>query len=369
MPDTHQQSAPIEMGRNHPPHVPGVFDPAFRRALEEALAIESPTTMVGAHRWMGTQRDREAGAVFAARRLGAVPATGRVVVTNGTQSALMMLFAGLVGQGGTLVAEALSYPVIRIMAARLGARVVGVAMDDDGLLPDAFDAACRRDRPGALYTMPTLQNPTTAVMSHARRQAIVAVARAHGVPIIEDDIYSLLPQDAPPPLAALAPELGWHVQGVAKSIAAGMKIAYVTAPSESEAGRLFWPGVRATWWMATPVSAAVMARLTGNGDADRIIDATRVETAQRQALVRQVFGNMPHATRADALHVWIPLPPDRPRDAVAARCRAAGVSIGTSDQYVMSGDAPEAVRIGIGNTDDHAALGRALHVVRDAITA
>ena len=52
---------------------------------------------------------------------------------------------------------------------------------------------------------PTLQNPTTASMSLARRERIVAIARRHDAIIVEEDVYGLLPTDAPPPLAMLAP--------------------------------------------------------------------------------------------------------------------------------------------------------------------
>ena len=93
-----------------------------------------------------------------------------------------------------------------------------MAQDDEGILPDALDLACREDSARALYCMPTLQNPTGAVMSAERRQAIATVLRKYRLPVIEDDIYRFL-TDAPPPLSAFVPELGHYLLGCSKSIA------------------------------------------------------------------------------------------------------------------------------------------------------
>ena len=100
-------------------------------------------------------------------------------------------------------------------------------MDEQGVDADAFADACRRLRPKALYLNPTLLNPTTHTISEPRRLALTAIARRFGVPIIEDDPYGLLPRDAPPAFAALAPELTWHIAGLAKCLGAGLRVAYV----------------------------------------------------------------------------------------------------------------------------------------------
>src|SRR5262245_46172319 len=114
------QTKLIEMSRTHPPLMPDVFDAQYRDALDEVLSLYTPSEMVGAHRWMGTDTDRAAGAAFTGRRLGVIPDDGRVVVTNGTQSAFNMLLGGLVGSGNVLAVECLTYPPVLILAKRLG---------------------------------------------------------------------------------------------------------------------------------------------------------------------------------------------------------------------------------------------------------
>jgi DNA-binding transcriptional MocR family regulator len=357
-------ATPLNLSLNHPPLVPEVFDPEYREAINQVLARETPSEILGSHRWKGTDSDRQMGARFVARRLGAEPSYERVILTNGTQSALVMLFSGLVGPGAVLLTEDLTYPPLHTFAKQYGFRLHGVPMDKDGLLPEAFAELCRSERPQALYAMSSHQNPTTAIMPLERRQAIVDIARQHGVAIIEDDIYSLLSPDMPPPLSALAPEISWYVLGVAKSIAAGMKIAYVVAPSAQMAASRFWPGVRGTHWMSAPISAAVMSRLIENGGAARIIAAVSAETRARHELVTQHLAGIRFATKPTALHVWFELPAGMSRQRLAERCLEAGLIVGTSDQYVVgSRPVPEAVRIGIGNPKSRGELAGALRAL------
>src|SRR6185295_7435370 len=102
-------------------------------------------------------------------------------------------------------------------AALLHLRLQGVAFDEHGLRPDAFEAACRGGAK-ALYCVPTLHNPTAAVMPEARRREVAAIARAHGVMVVEDDVHGRLHEDPPPPIASFAPEMSVYLTGTAKSV-------------------------------------------------------------------------------------------------------------------------------------------------------
>lgn len=331
-----------------PPKVP-IFTQAYKDALAQVLADTEAVNLIGAHQFRGADIDRLAGAEFAGRRMPQRPDPERVVVTNGTHSALIMLMSGLVPRGGVLAVEELSYAPVKVYADMLGITVLPVTMDHEGLLPEALTQACKQHRPAALYTMPTLHNPTTAVMSEQRREEITDVCREFGLFIIEDDIYSVLPHHAPPPLSTYLPEQSWYILGTAKGIAAGLKIAYVVGPSREKTGRLFWPGVRATFWMCAPISGAVTSRLILSGHVNEIVTAVRAEIASRQALVPAAFGDADLRTDPAAPHVWLRLPESTPRQAFVAEVRRRGVDIGASDQFVLTdAKAPNAVRFGLG---------------------
>src|SRR5262249_17882587 len=104
------------------------------------------------------EADRAAGAAWIAR--SSLPAkAGCVVLTNGGQHGVATILSVLTRPGDLVAVECLTYPGVRALAELLGLRLVGLAVDDEGLMPSAFEAVCR-DRPiKALYTMPTLHNP------------------------------------------------------------------------------------------------------------------------------------------------------------------------------------------------------------------
>jgi DNA-binding transcriptional MocR family regulator len=136
----------ITLIRTTPPTPPWLGD-ALAHTLREIAGAPEIATLLRYHRFVGTPADREAGARWLAHRLGTILPADRIIVTNGTQNALFMTIATIVGRGGLLLTEQLSYYGLRRLAGLLGIRVAAVAMDADGADPDAFAAMCRADRP------------------------------------------------------------------------------------------------------------------------------------------------------------------------------------------------------------------------------
>ncbi|MGK9541573.1 aminotransferase class I/II-fold pyridoxal phosphate-dependent enzyme, partial [Salmonella enterica subsp. enterica] len=75
-----------------------------------------------------------------------------------------------------------------------------------------------------------IQNPTTAVLSVARREALVRVCREHNLLILEDEAHGVLVQDRPPPLSHFAPERTILISSLSKAVSAGLRVGYVHAP-------------------------------------------------------------------------------------------------------------------------------------------
>lgn len=296
----------------------------------------------------GTAEDRAAGASFLAPRLpGLDPA--RVLVAPGAQGALAALLPLLAAPGDTVLADELTYPGFRALAARLGLVPAGVPADEEGMDPAALDTLAGSTGAKVLYLNPTLANPTTATIGAERRAALVDVARRRGLAIVEDDAYGALPLAAPPPFAALAPERTWHVAGLAKCLSPALRIAYCVAPDERAADRLAG-AIRAVATMASPLAAALATRWIGDGTAAAMLDAIRAETAARHALAVSM---LPHLLRADpaAFHGWLTLPPRWRRAEFLARLDGVAIGAVPSDAFALR-EAPEALRLGFGVAPD-----------------
>src|ERR1700748_1105350 len=126
------------------------------------------------------------------------------VLAGGGRMSLAAAISALVPVGGRLAVEALTYPMIKGIAARLGVTLVPIAMDEDGMRPDALAKAHKSGAVSAVYLQPVMQNPLGTTMSAARRDEMLRLVRKLDLIIIEDLIYGFLADV--PPLAAQAAE-------------------------------------------------------------------------------------------------------------------------------------------------------------------
>ena len=135
-------------------------------------------------------------------RHGVDPA--RVIVTNGGLQGFVFYAEELLAERpGRVLVEAPTYDRPLKILARLGADVRAVAMDGEGLDPDALERELANGDTSFLYTIPTFQNPSGRTLSTERRRRVAELAGAHGVPVLEDDPYGLVRYEgeAPPSLA------------------------------------------------------------------------------------------------------------------------------------------------------------------------
>ncbi|MFE0018297.1 PLP-dependent aminotransferase family protein [Mesorhizobium sp. NPDC059054] len=298
---------PISLIRSTPPTPPWVGE-ALARTLGEIGASPKIESLMRYHTFRGSEDDRNVASRWLSERFGADAGIDRIIMTNGTQSALFLALRTAVGIGNHLLTEDISYYGLRRLAALLGITVSGIAMDSDGALPDAFDEACRTRRPRALFLQPTLHNPTSTVMSRTRRIALAEVARKHGVPIIEDDVYGSLPSIAPEPIAAIAPDICWFASGPAKCMGPGLRLGYLVAPSGAEAEKAVTAFDTISTWHANPLSAAIMSRWVGDGTLANIRNAVREEIVARQTIARQCLSHLSLATHPESVFLWMGLP-------------------------------------------------------------
>ncbi|MCO4757897.1 MAG: PLP-dependent aminotransferase family protein, partial [Oceanospirillaceae bacterium] len=154
----------------------------------------------------------------------------RLLFSSGAQHATQMALDAYCRAGDTLLVEKYSYPGLISLARQHQLSLKPVEMDEEGIIPESLDAACRMYQPRLIYSMPTLQNPTTATMSLERRQAILDVCRKHNLYLIEDEVNGLLPEKRPDPFVNLDPEQVIHIGALSKCLAPGLRVGYIQVP-------------------------------------------------------------------------------------------------------------------------------------------
>lgn len=166
---------------------------------------------------------------------------GHVQVVTGSQQGLDLVVRLLAAPGRAVAVEDPTYLGFLQVTQFNGVRAVPIATDDDGLLPDALDAALATGEIDALYVMPNFQNPTGRTTSAERRVAIIDIALNYGIPVIEDDPYGELRfrGDALASLHATAlarvgdPDLSpvIRLSTFSKILAPGLRVAWVVGPT------------------------------------------------------------------------------------------------------------------------------------------
>ncbi len=287
----------------------------------------------------------------------------RLFVTSGAQHAIFIAIAA--APPGPLAIEEVTYPGALRAARMLGRELVPLAMDDEGVTPDSLRAALARpDPPRVVYLMPSMQNPTGALMQAARRREIADIARAADLTLIEDDVYAVF-APALPALAQLSPERCFHVGSLSKSLAPGLRTGYLFAPEDTTEACNHW--LQATRSMADPLSGLIMEQGLGEGLDRSVAQSIRAQAQTRCRMARERLGPWLAPQPVDGLHVWLPLPTARARDIVLAGARR-DIHLAPPEAFMADPRAPDAgLRICLGNAEPEQ-LAAALDVIAELLT-
>jgi len=159
--------------------------------------------------------------------------TSEVLVVSGSQQGLDLVARVFIDPGDVVVVEEPTY-IGALQSFRVaGAKIIGIPVDQDGMRTDVLASILERERPKLIYTLPTYQNPSGAVMSVERRRHLLELASRWHVPILEDDPYSELRYEGEPvpSLKALDDnDLVLYQSTFSKVLFPGLRIGYLVVP-------------------------------------------------------------------------------------------------------------------------------------------
>ncbi|OPG13128.1 GntR family transcriptional regulator [Microbispora sp. GKU 823] len=160
-----------------------------------------------------------------------------VVVTVGSQQALDLITRIFIDPGDVVLAEGPSYVGALGTFSAYQAKVVHIAMDDQGLIPEAlaqtiYALQAAGNRIKFLYTIPNFQNPAGVTLNEVRRRQVLEICRRAGVLVVEDNPYGLLGFDGEPMRALRAddPEGVVYLGSFSKTLAPGFRVGWALAP-------------------------------------------------------------------------------------------------------------------------------------------
>jgi len=358
-----QREDAINLSLNEP--LTAGTDERLRDAIAALTAKRDLNDLAHYQPAQGQLAHRAAGAAWL-KELGVEASAEDVYAVSGGQTALMTIFLGLARPGDTVLTEELTWPGALSAGRLTGIRLKPVAIDAEGMVPAAFEAACAAWRPRFVYTMPTLHNPTTATASTVRRKEIVAIARRHNVLIVEDDAYGFLIQPRVTPYFELARDITVYLTSLSKSIAPALRVGFMAVPPRLH--KAMRAAMRATTTMVSPILLELTTHMINSGAGREAIKAQRAATAKRQKLAASILGA--EGSAPTSMHYWLRLPSDIRNAVFVADALSHGVAVTPGDAFaVVPGQDPGGVRICLCAEPDQRRVETALRTLARLIQA
>jgi len=275
----------------------------------------------------------------------------QVLITSGSQQGLDLVGKILCDAGAPVAVETPTYLGALQAFTPYEPIFTSLASDEQGPLPEAF-AKLPHDAPGTrfAYLLPNYQNPTGRVMSLERRQAVMAAAKAAGVPIVEDNPYGDLWFDEPPlpSLSSMWPEGSIYLGSFSKVLTPGFRLGYIIAPKElypkllqaKQAADLHTPGF----------NQRVVYEVIKNGFLDEHVPKIRARyKANRDAMATALKQHLPAGCEWQSpkggMFFWIRLPAGLDAMALLPQAVEANIAYVPGAAFYASAPDPRALRL------------------------
>lgn len=274
-----------------------------------------------------------------------------VLITSGSQQALALVAGLLLRPGDRVLVESPTYEGAMDLFQSLGARLVPVPVDGEGMQMEALETALRTAHPRFIYTIPTFHNPTGVSLSTPRRRQLVALARHYNVPILEDDFAGDLRYEG-------------HTQPALRALDSGGNVIYTNTFS-----KVLVPGLRIGFLVASgPVYKQLLAHKRNHDRAtsdlmQRALEAyitvgryqahlrriCRVYRQRRNAMLSALARHMPAGVRWETppggLFIWVELPPHLAADTLVPGALQAGVAFSPGSSFFPDKEPRPALRL------------------------
>ncbi len=274
-----------------------------------------------------------------------------VLITSGSQQAISLVARLLLQRGDTVIVESPTYGAGLDLFRSLGARIVGIPMDEEGMLMDKLETALRTTHPRLIYTIPTFHNPTGRCMCTTRRREMIALANYYNVPILEDDFVGDLRYEgrAQPALKALDNRGAViYVNTFSKVLVPGLRIGYLVAdgPVYEQLMIHKWVHDQAT---SELLQRALQAFITVGRYQAHLRRVCQVYRTRRDAMLDALQKYMPEGTMwsrpQGGLFIWLQLPPNLTATDLLPLAQAEGVTFAPGAFYFPDEDGFDHLRL------------------------
>jgi len=293
----------------------------------------------------GTERHRNAGVAWF-QKIGLNTDNRHIVLAAGGQNALSAALGGLLKHGDRIGTDPLTYPGVKTVAQMLGIHITAVPNKDFEMTEAGLNFAIRNENIKGIYVMPDFHNPTSHIMSLETRKMIAETARKENLLVIEDAINNLLEDNPLPPIAAFAPEEVVCLASLSKTIAPGLRTAFIYVPEKyhSDLSTLLYT----TNISNSALLATISAGLIESGVADEIINERKQEIIKRNLITNEILDGFLINSELTCPFRYLSLPDYFTGKSFEICAEQAGVQVFGSERFsVGNKPAEKAARISV----------------------
>ena len=267
----------------------------------------------------------------------------RLLATNGSMQADAFLFQELVEPGDVVVVEAPTYDRTLLSLTKLGAEILAIPLEADGIDVGALEAALEEGaRPVLAHIIPNFQNPAGCTLSLDKRHRLLALARDYGFTIFEDDPYvELRFEGESHPTMLSMDEAGSvvYASSFSKTVCPGFRVGYLVGPADLIAG-IRKLGTN-TYISPNMVAQSIVAEFCDSGAIDRSIETVKGALRERRdATAEALERHNPDATFVKpqgGYFLWVDLPEGSDVAALAAAAEERGVVFVKGSDFLIEG--------------------------------
>ncbi|MDQ0230152.1 aminotransferase-like domain-containing protein [Metabacillus malikii] len=353
----------IEMGATLPDYS------SFKPLLTQ---LKSMLQEANYENWLGYGRSGESmwqkdAAVKLIRRGGLVPTVDSILFANGAQNAISAILASLCKPGDRIGVDTHTYPGLKTAAAMLSVQLVPIKNEHFVMCPNALEYACKNENIKGIYLIPDYHNPTATYMSLENRKMIATIAQKYNQFVIEDATYHLLSKEPLPAIASFAPEHVIYIASLSKSLAPGLRLAYMAVPNQYKD-----PISKALYNLnitVSPLLAELAARTIVSNQFEILIESHQVQTIRRNEMVNRYLEDYTCLGDDTGIFRWLLLPENISGSQFETLAAKHGVQVYAAERFVVGNNCPaRAVRISVCAPKSEKELERGLSILTKLLT-
>jgi len=331
-----------------------------KRYLEQLFNYNDPT---------GMPHQKMAGLNWM-KSFGIYADTEHLAIVSGAQNALAITLTALFEPGNRIAVDFYTYSNFIELSKMFHIQLVPILGDENGMLADELENQCRLNDIHGIFLMPSCCNPTTIIISDARKKELAGVIKKYNLIVIEDDINAFLTAgiiaDYKQPMFQLLPKQTVYICSTSKSMCSGLRVAYIVFGDkfkENILKAIFNINVK-----TSSLDGEIITELILSGKANEIATKKKRLAQSANEIFIEYFPQSPRIGHPLSFFKWLPISEHKNAQELEANLFKKGIRVFHSDRFLSSSSMPNKfLRISLASTNTLDELKKGLKILKSQL--